>query len=85
MGVWKSSHPAIRFALINLFLSHNNENARGGVIKAFLIVSTSMDLMMTVCLAGRQAVMFWCNANRTELRACAYGGEPASPLAEIEI
>ena len=30
VGMWKSGHLAIFFSLNNLFLSHNNENVRGG-------------------------------------------------------
>ena len=41
-GLWKYDIPVIRFALNNLFLSHNNESVRGGVMKAFLVVSYSM-------------------------------------------
>ena len=35
----------LQFTLLanNLFLSHNNKNVRGNVIKAFLIVSYSME------------------------------------------
>ena len=37
-GLWKHRYPAFRFALNNLFLSHNNESVRNGAIKAILIV-----------------------------------------------
>ena len=33
VGLLKYRYPAIRFGPSNLFLSHNNENVRGGVIK----------------------------------------------------
>ena len=42
-GLWKCGHPAIHFSLNKLFLSHSNENVRGGVMKAFLIVSSSIE------------------------------------------
>ena len=42
-GLWKCSHPAMRFALNKLHSSHNNENVRGGAIKAFLAVSYGLE------------------------------------------
>ena len=51
LGLWKYATLAIRFSANNPLLSHNNENFRGGIIKAFLIVSYSVE-SMPVCLTS---------------------------------
>ena len=71
----KYGHPAIHFSINNLFLSYNNENVRGGVIKAFLVVSFLWNECLFVFVMvlrqweGRRGVILWCNANRTALTA----------------